>query len=382
VTFRAASRKSSLFATPAPAVGPVLAMPPAFGDSESDRLSLAHIVLEAWARRKKQRLRFQQIVREARELFLDERALDAGALDSQFYTNSALVVRKQLMESGPVQRAMAAAWKSVSKACGDGSGQRELHYEDYVTMMRKIYLQQKIVARDADVDVDDFYRSLKADWTEDARGKPTLNEDDFKRCWFQLVDTYTETVVADDYEAWVAGTLEAILSGESEWRSDDSLFDELKVVTKRDPRLHARLKSWNSAFALDPPKMDTRTSKRAKPTPAAAPPPPVSIVLPAAEEAELEWDNSRAPPRPPTRPPPSSPDGSPPMIRLASPRAVSSWSIPASPRRPSSAPVTVPKGPRLVTPTRPKRPWQPPPMPAWKVPYLEVRDDRCLPLIT
>jgi len=351
-------------------------MPPAFGDSESDRLSLAHIVLEAWARRKKQRLRFQQIVREARELFLDERALDAGALDSQFYTNSALVVRKQLMESGPVQRAMAAAWKSVSKACGDGSGQRELHYEDYVTMMRKIYLQQKIVARDADVDVDDFYRSLKADWTEDARGKPTLNEDDFKRCWFQLVDTYTETVVADDYEAWVAGTLEAILSGESEWRSDDSLFDELKVVTKRDPRLHARLKSWSSAFALDPPKVDTRTSKRAKPTPAAAPPPPVSIVLPAAEEAELEWDNSRAPPRPPTRPPPSSPDGSPPMIRLASPRAVSSWSVPASPRRPSSAPVTVPKGPRLVTPTRPKRPWQPPPMPAWKVPYLEVRDDR------
>ena len=36
----------------------------------------------------------------------------------------------------------------------------------------------------------------------------------------------------------------------------------------------------------------------------------------------------------------------------------------------------VPKGPRLVTPTRPKRQWQPPPMPAWKAPYLEVRDDR------
>ena len=77
-----------------------LAMPPAFGDSESDRLSLAHVVLEAWARRKKQRLRFQQIVREARELFLDERALDAGALDRTFDAVIAAVPHREYRDLG------------------------------------------------------------------------------------------------------------------------------------------------------------------------------------------------------------------------------------------------------------------------------------------
>ena len=120
-------------------------------------------------------------------------AMRAGALDSPLYTNAALKARELLFYAPEVVSALHYAWRAFSflrRAQGtsvDGIGRK-----GYLTMMRKIYLSLKA---DADnLDPDDCLASAQKDWKDDSKDQDALYEDDFKRCWFQLVDVYTDSI--------------------------------------------------------------------------------------------------------------------------------------------------------------------------------------------
>ena len=52
-------------------------------------------------------------------------------------------------------------------------------------------------------------------------GKSALDEADFRRCWFQLVDSHTESVDAEDYAEWIVSAVAQASErvGEREWES-------------------------------------------------------------------------------------------------------------------------------------------------------------------
>ena len=119
---------------------------------------------------------------QLRAKFLDPKAIAAGAASSPWYSNFGLAIREGLRYAPEVVQALQSAWKTITTA----TGTEHISKEDYITMMRKLYLAIKLHEGDFEVDADDMLASLDDDWAEDADGKDYITESAFHRCWFQV----------------------------------------------------------------------------------------------------------------------------------------------------------------------------------------------------
>ena len=92
-------------------------------------------------------------------------------------------------------------------------------------------------------------------------GKAVLDEEDVRRAWFQLVDSYTDSLDASDYAEWVHKTLSEVTTwspGQTRaccWQSDSSIFGRLSATHKLSQRERATLKlkrqQWESRFGAE-----------------------------------------------------------------------------------------------------------------------------------
>ena len=177
------------------------------GQDEGPEALWAKAKIENVIRNVKFRRQFQEIVEAAREQFFDGRAIAAGAQrGSVFYTDAALVARHQVRLQEDVVEALEKAWKAVSGACGSSVLTRQM----YTTMCRKLYLATRIDDGEAFIDSGDFLKTLDDDWMDDSQGKRVLTKEGFYRCWFQLVDTHTDSVSSGEYTSWITGTVDQV----------------------------------------------------------------------------------------------------------------------------------------------------------------------------
>ena len=135
-----------------------------------------------------------------RSLFMDERALAAGAADSVWYKPAALAIREALRTAPEVVQALNDAWEACSAAA---DSPKELTMQSYSIMCRKMYLADKIDDADSEIDPKDCLDTIAEYWADDTGGQSALTEELFKRCWFQLADLNVDTVGADEYAEWL-----------------------------------------------------------------------------------------------------------------------------------------------------------------------------------
>ena len=184
---------------------------------------------------------FLEAVQKARAAFLDADAIKAGALQGEFYTASALVLRNELRDHPKVQQALKFAWRCVlgaSRAAQGTSGaavrrqaQRQMSFtptsrpaltkvasksdlqnddenatmsfSQYQLMYRKLYLVVKDQMRDIEIDPHDCEASTLQDWPRDAHGKTELTAADFRASWFELTDLSVNSLDPADYAACI-----------------------------------------------------------------------------------------------------------------------------------------------------------------------------------
>ena len=237
------------------------------------RARWARKVIRRGLRARSRRQTFESIVRQAREMFLTDAARDAGAEENKFYSNAALMLRASLRQEPEVIEALGYAWQRVthaelnirseSRQCGAqargrtiGSAELSLSRVAYATMIRKLYLTLKERDRDAKIHPNDCLRSVAEDWAKDAGGATVLNEPTFHNCWFELADLNVESVLTDEYAAWIRSSADAITEWRGEgderwlgWRFDQSLLDSLSGHVKLRPNRNQtgeRLSRWLS----------------------------------------------------------------------------------------------------------------------------------------
>ena len=148
-----------------------------------ERVKSARVVQRCWRRKLavrsgKLRLSLWPSLQQLRGAYLDESAIKAGALDSEYYTDEMIVTREALKKHEVVKEAIEDAWEGMCAACGQ-SKEGYLGYDDYCVMSRKLYLLFKAQERDGYIDATDAVESIEADWDADAGGKPYMDYDDF-----------------------------------------------------------------------------------------------------------------------------------------------------------------------------------------------------------
>ena len=207
-----------------------------------------------------------------RSLFMDSRTPQAAA-DSPFYKPAALAIRNSLKTDPDVQKALTEAWDACSTACGSREG---LNFDSYAVMCRKLYLAGKLDEGDADIDPKDCLENIKEDWKDDAGGAQLLNEDLFRKCWFQLADLNCDSVSSDDYCDWLENAIDTVTYvdefGLRVWKSDEELLERVRVAAK----VSKKDKGWAKAQAMWKVAFPANAFAKFKPE---EPPPPKPEVL-------------------------------------------------------------------------------------------------------
>ena len=122
---------------------------------------------------------------QLKAIYMDEKAIAAGASGSKWYTALALAAREHVRMSDEVAEACQLAWVSVMQAAHHQAGSDEsgvdaagtasraalqagLTREAYEAMSRKLYLLSKLLDGDVNIDAADCRASAEEDWREDA----------------------------------------------------------------------------------------------------------------------------------------------------------------------------------------------------------------------
>ena len=231
-----------------------------------------------------------------RSMYIDEKAARAGAADSKWYTSLALAAREHVRQSKEVADFCDEAWTAITQAARHGLGENAkedamasglqmaevealaaqarseldggLNKEAYVIMARKLYLVAKLQENDDDLDKRDMFETAEDDWEDDTQGALLLTEAAFKRCWFQLVDLYTENINAEEYAQWASDTLNTITrvhpqTGTRVWRDDADILRlfEPRETPNEQRAFEERVSSWTIFF--EPPKLSVASIARA-----------------------------------------------------------------------------------------------------------------------
>ena len=220
---------------------------------------------------------------QLREIYLDPKARMAGAADSKWYTSQALKAREHVRLSAEVDENCNTAYDAIMEAsrhwaeteaveaalkqgmppdsiaaAGEAAVSalaKGLTKDAYAIMARKLYLMSKLHEDDIDFDTRDMLESAEEDWADDSGGRPVMDKEAFKRCWFQLVDLHTEHINAEDYVEWADDTLETITRVDPEtggriWREDAELLERFgpRASASEQSAFDARRRHWTSTF--------------------------------------------------------------------------------------------------------------------------------------
>ena len=207
----------------------------------------------------------------------------AGAADSKWYTSQALKAREHVRLSAEVDENCNTAYDAIMEAsrhwaeteaveaalkqgmppdsiaaAGEAAVSalaKGLTKDAYAIMARKLYLMSKLHEDDIDFDTRDMLESAEEDWADDSGGRPVMDKEAFKRCWFQLVDLHTEHINAEDYVEWADDTLETITRVDPEtggriWREDAELLERFgpRASASEQSAFDARRRHWTSTF--------------------------------------------------------------------------------------------------------------------------------------
>ena len=170
-----------------------------------------------------------------RALYLDERAIRAGAKDSALYTDEMLAKREALRTHEVVHRSLENLWVSIPRVAADS-----LSMDEYMTLARKLYLITMVEQRMLDkLDPNEWRDDAQIDFKSDGHGKSTLTKDEFFAAWFECADVHTIEVSAPVYAGWLdkkAEQMTKLFSGPApnpslleglnvrEWRSDAEIM--------------------------------------------------------------------------------------------------------------------------------------------------------------
>ncbi|KOO22121.1 calmodulin-like 5 [Chrysochromulina tobinii] len=123
-----------------------------------------------------------------RGLYLDDRAIKAGAKESEMYTDEMIVRRETLRSDNLVQAALEEFWVSVPRLAVD-----RLSKSEYMTLARKFYLISMIEEGMADqLDSNGWRTDAEQDFAADAHRKDHLTKSDFFASWFECADLHTK----------------------------------------------------------------------------------------------------------------------------------------------------------------------------------------------
>ena len=220
--------------------------PAAESDAPPDREEAARCI-QRCARTHKQRKMWPSM-EKLRALFMDKKAIEAGAMDNKWYKPMALGIREALRTAPEVVAALSDAWEAIHAACGRPP--EGLSLDMYTKMCRKMYLVAKLEDGDGSIDPVDCIASVREDWADDAGGAEFLTEELFKRCWFQLADISNDNVGEEEYAEWIRSNVGLITEKDEDdpssrcWRPDGDLLG-----ASRAPRRHARANSLATARA-------------------------------------------------------------------------------------------------------------------------------------
>jgi hypothetical protein len=170
--------------------------------SEARQMDAAARVLQKSFRSRRARAMFMALtskenLQRLKGMFLDDRAKKAGAAYNPLYAMGALAQRDALRSHPQVVAALNDAWRLVTAAVGyEGQG---LSFDTYAIMSRKLYLACYGLECRADFSPQDFLASLEEDWRHDSQDDGTLDEEDFLRSWFELVDVQVEAIDGHAY---------------------------------------------------------------------------------------------------------------------------------------------------------------------------------------
>ena len=180
-------------------------------------------LLERVVKRRKAGQAFVKVVNDARDMFLDEKAVKAGAEHGRYYSKFALMLRASLRNDVRVISTIHLAWTALLRAWRNtsefsaGTTWLGLGLSDdpsiskrggfgaaaYRTMIRKLYLVLKLEAGDTHIDPQECLETIREDWPRDSNGGKELSEASFFNSWFELADLHTADVHRKEYVEFV-----------------------------------------------------------------------------------------------------------------------------------------------------------------------------------
>lgn len=218
--------------------------------------------LQRYVRSKKARKAFElltsrETINKLKALFLDPRAIAAGAEKSPLYSLATLAARDALRTHASVVSALADAWESIQEACSlvapdepdtparsisviqrgasrrfsaVGAGDFSLDQASYMRLSRKVYLACAAAERSAEMSPSDFLGIAKADWAAESGGGGCVRQSAFQQSWFELADVYTTAVDGKEYAKWIRNFTAAIIDrsgGKAVFRLDHELLEKV-----------------------------------------------------------------------------------------------------------------------------------------------------------
>ena len=268
-------------------------------NEEANRHAAASVIQKSFKKAKARRMFNMLTSRETldrlKAMFLDDRAKQAGAEQNPLYSMGALAQRDALRSHPEVVEALNEAWRLVTSAVGfEGEG---LSFHAYAVMNRKLYLACYSLEASANFSPGDFMSSLEEDWKYDSQDDGVLDEEDFMRSWFELVDVHVEAIDGRAYARWLRDITAQIIETSEEsdepqaaplvrWRQDVQLLEEVRDsagVTKS--KFAPKRKAWQAAFPERHPR--------------AEPPPPATSPDNAEAGPHMGSPQEAPPPQPP-----------------------------------------------------------------------------------
>ena len=124
----------------------------------------------------------KEALEKLRALYLDERAIRAGARESALYTDEMLARREALRSHELVHRALENLWVSIPRVAAS-----QLSKDEYMTLARKLYLINMMVEQRMgnELDPNEWRADAELDFKSDAHGKSFLTKDEFFAAWFE-----------------------------------------------------------------------------------------------------------------------------------------------------------------------------------------------------
>lgn len=258
----------------------------------------AAIRLQRFRRSLKSRRAFELLtsrdtLERLKALFMDDRALKAGADKSPLYTMQALSQRDALRHLPRVVEALEAAWVAVREACATSSvyqvepRHEALDYYAYIRMSRKLYLACYAEEGASDISPRDFQESAAVEWRVDSGGSGFLNLAAFLQSWFELADVHTESMDGEEYAAFIEKMTAALTvrdpDGSVRFHTDSELLERVREASGRTTKSFAPVrKAWEDAGFAEKDQLPLPPPPDSPPRPPPPPPLPLPPPPPAA----------------------------------------------------------------------------------------------------